>query len=137
VSKNKFGFILLLVILFSVLLAVRPANAHKNHDNQNQCNIYNLQNCPLPSQICDKGEAIGNPHCSPSEEPTVTMLPTDEAASPTASVEATATPQPNTGDPGDGLSDGKSDGKSSCPSCTEAPKTFIVPNFAPNTGRAN
>jgi hypothetical protein len=46
--------------------------------------------------------------------------------------ETTPTPTPppgnpgNPGGPGDGLSDGRSDGLSSCPSCTQAPKTNVL-----------
>jgi len=36
------------------------------------------------------------------------------------------TQPPNQGGPGDGRSDGRSDGLSSCPSCTQAPKTNVL-----------
>lgn len=45
------------------------------------------------------------------------------ANEPTPTPEVTPAPQVNTGGPGDGMSDGRSDGLSSCPSCTQAPKT--------------
>jgi hypothetical protein len=50
--------------------------------------------------------------CEPPSTPTPTVEPT---------------PQGNGfGLPGDGLSDGRSDGGSSCPSCTQAPKTNVL-----------
>jgi len=48
---------------------------------------------------------------STGQEPTVTPTPTETPSNPPV------------GGPGDGLSDGRSDGRSSCPECTQAPKT--------------
>ncbi len=70
----------------------------------------------------------------PTVEPTPTeeVSPTPEVdVTPTATPSATVTETPNQGGPGDG----RSDGRSSCPECTQAPKT-TVPAAAPATGRA-
>lgn len=58
----------------------------------------------------------------------ITPTPTVEPSiTPTPTVESTPTPTPsNPGGPGDGLSDGRSDGRSSCPECTQAPKSAAV-----------
>jgi hypothetical protein len=95
--------------ILSVLLAM-PIAALAHGNNQNQCNANNPDNCPVPSQICDNGQAVGNPHCnptltqpplqyltvtpvSPTNEPTVE--PTVEATpSQAVTPEATATPSP-------------------------------------------
>lgn len=77
--------------------------------------------------------------------PTLTPTPTPECTedcevtpTPTATPSATPSPTPvvNNGGPGDGLSDGRSDGRSSCPECTQAPKsdpvTFAATGSAPD-----
>jgi len=58
--------------------------------NPNQCNENNPENCPSPTAVCDKGNAVGNPHC---------LIPTPPSTgTPTATSTVTATSTP-TGTP--------------------------------------
>ncbi len=73
-----------------------------------------------------------NPNPTPTVTPEVTPDVTPDV---TSTPSATPTPtQPFQGG-GGGPGDGKSDGRSSCPECTQAPKTE-VPAAPPATGRA-
>ncbi len=67
---------------------------------------------------------------APTPTPTPTETPTPEAQTETPILTPTPTPTPttvptnnNNNGGGDGLSDGRNDGHSSCPECTQAPKS--------------
>lgn len=126
--------------------------------NLDQCNANNPENCPNPTQICNQGNDVNNPHCitptvtsncTPSPIPcllgegpllpdqhycdtvsTVTLTP-----SPTAGASATLIPAPNTGNGGNGQapnnpSDGRHDNNSSC----QFDKNCKTPLAPPATG---
>lgn len=68
--KTMWIIVALVVIILGTYMAT-IANA-----STSQCNNNNPKNCPIPTQICDNGKHIGNPHCQPTETPSVTPTST-------------------------------------------------------------
>lgn len=123
-------------LIFSLLLCFTVTVFAKPHDNPNQCNSHNEDNCPVPTQICNNGEHVGNPHClptiGPSVIPTVSVTVTlpEPSLTPEVISSPSATPTPSNTEDNKNTSDGRSDGLSSCSDCTkthEAPAIILPP----------
>ncbi len=150
------------VLLFSHIPQAFSVNTHANNGSQgagntDPCIETGTSNGDQHGQPCDPGHnhasatgcAHGEPDCDPvvpSPTDLVTPTPTSAPADPCGDHgESCITPTPTPviladTSRGDGLTDGKSDGRSSCPECTQAPKSngqilSATTDFA-NTGTA-
>lgn len=82
-------YLLIISLVLSIFAFAGVAFAHER--NSEQCNEHNPWNCPLPTQICDKGEHWNNPHCI-SPTPIIVLSP---SCIPTQIQEDTPTASPS------------------------------------------